>query len=568
MYTRFVESIFFEITVIIVLAAFLTVLFRFLKQPSILAYILTGVILGPLGLFHLQNHDALQTLGQLGITLLLFMLGLELKFSELRSIGKTAIVAGSLQMIATFILGFGLTSLLGFSSTVALYLALALSFSSTIVIVKLLDDKKDLNSLHGKLALGILLIQDFFAVLTIIFLSGSVGGNGGEILMSLLIILLKVIVLFGWIILLSKYVFPKILRKISNSSESLFLLSLAWVFALTAIVTSPFVGFSIEIGGFLAGLALAGSDENYQIVARMKALRDFFITIFFVMLGLEMSVVNLPQAFIPAFVLTLFVLLVKPLLVMVVTSFQGFRKRTSFFVGTSLAQISEFSLIILFIGNQKGVISDSVVTIAILIVMMTFVASTYMIQNANTLYKKSQSFLSILEFKKKRSRHEMDIFGEFDKLEKHIIIIGGHQMGESIIHALKNSEEKILVVDFDPDIVEKLKEKGLSVMFGDISDTEIQEKSGFEKAKLVISTVPDLEDNLLLLEGLRHTNKKATVVVIALENLDAKTLYQAGADYVVLPNLAGGHHLAKILISENHLEMIEKFKAKDLEYLT
>ncbi len=562
------ESIFFEITVIIVLAAGLTVLFRFIKQPSILAYILTGVILGPLGLFHLQNHDALQTLGQLGITLLLFMLGLELKLHELRSIGKTAIVAGSFQMIATFILGFGLTTLLGFSPAVSLYLSLALSFSSTIVIVKLLDDKKDLNSLHGKLALGILLIQDFFAVLTIIFLTGSVGGSGGEIIISILAILLKVVVLFGWIIVLSRYVFPKVLHKISNSSETLFLFSLAWVFALTAIVTSPFVGFSIEIGGFLAGLALAGSAENYQIVARMKALRDFFITIFFVMLGLEMSVANLHQALIPAFILTLFVLLVKPVLIMVVTSFQGFRKRTSFFVGTSLAQISEFSLIILFIGNQKEVISDSIVTIAILIVMMTFVASTYIIQNTNSLYKRFQPFLNILEFKKKRSGHEMDLVGELDQFDKHIIIIGGHQMGQSIIHALKNSDEKILVVDFNPDIVENLKRKGISVMFGDISDTDIQEKSGFEKAKLVISTVPDLEDNLLLLEGLRHTNKKATVVVIALENLDAKTLYKAGADYVVLPNLAGGHHLAKMLINGNHLEMIEKFKAKDMEYLS
>lgn len=246
----------------------------------------------------------------------------------------------------------------------------------------------------------------------------------------------------------------------------------------------------------------------------------------------------------------------------------GFRKRTSFFVGMSMAQISEFSLIILFLGNQKQLISDEVVTIAIIITMITFVASTYMIQNLNNLYSLVHHWLSPFEFHKKGTKHEKHSGDDFSKYNKHIILIGGHQMGQSIIHALKNSQEQIVVVDFDPDIVEKLQRRGIPVMFGDIADTSIQEKAGFERAKLVISTVPDLEDNLLLLEGLHHTNKKATVIVMALESLDAKALYKAGADYVVLPHLAGGHHLAKMLVSDNHLELIEKFKSKDMEYLT
>ncbi len=560
------ESIFVEITLVIVIAAVLTILFRFFKQPSILAYILTGVILGPLGLFHLQNHDALLTLGQLGITLLLFMLGLELKFRELRSIGKTALIAGSLQMILTGILGFGVATLLGFSSAVSIYIALAVGFSSTIIIVKLLSDKKDLTSLHGKLALGILLVQDFFAVLTIIFLSSFTPGNIVDLSFQIGVVLLKVVVLFGWILVLSEYVFPKILHKISKSSETLFLFSLAWVFALTAIVTSPFVGFSIEIGGFLAGLALAGTAENYQIVARMKALRDFFITIFFVMLGLEMTLGNLGEIIIPAILISLFVIFIKPLIVMAITGSMGFRRRTSFFVGMSLSQISEFSLIILFLGNQKNVVPDEVVTMIILVGMITFTSSTYVIQGANSLYKKVHSFLKIFE-RKHSSRHEFSTTTELDDLEKHVIIIGGHDMGRSIVNALKNTEEKLLIVDFDPDIIKKLKNYDVPVMFGDIADTEIQERVGFEKAKMVISTVPDLEDNFLLIEGLKHSNKKATIVVMAYELDDAKHLYKAGADYVILPHLAGGHHLAKILLDGNHLELIERYKEKDLSYL-
>lgn len=560
------ESIFFEIAIVIILASVLTIVFRYLKQPSILAYILTGIILGPLGLFHLQNKDALQTFGQLGITLLLFMLGLELKLHELRSIGKTAIIAGTLQMVGTFILGFGLSLLLGFSSAVSVYLAIALAFSSTIIIVKLLSDKKDLNSLHGKLALGILLMQDFFAILTIVFLGGVPGGGGVQALFSVLLVLLKIVVLAGWIVVLSTYVFPRVIHSIAKSSETLFLFSLAWVFALTAIVTSKPIGFSIEIGGFLAGLALANSAENYQIVAKMKALRDFFITIFFVTLGLEMHFTNLVQVIVPSLIFSLFVLIIKPFLVMAITGLMGFRKRTSFFVGASLAQVSEFSLIILFLAAQKGLIGDRAVTTIVLVAIITFTVSTYIIQNANKLYKHIGQWFLVPE-KHARNSHEDIGEGEFDHFDKHVILIGGQQMGRSILHALKNSGEQILVVDFDPDIIRKLKNEGVAVFFGDIADIEIQERAGFHRAKLVISTVPDLEDNLLLIEGLNHTNKHAKIVVMAYEAQDAKVLYKAGADYVVLPHLAGGHHLAKILVDNKHLEMIEKYKARDLEYL-
>lgn len=561
------QSIFFDIAIIIIVAAFLTIVFRYLKQPSILAYILTGVILGPLDIYQLTSHDALETLGQLGITLLLFMLGLELKLRELKSIGKTAIIAGSLQMALTFLLGLGVSLLLNFSLTVATYIGIALSFSSTIIIVKLLSDKKDLNSLHGKLALGILLVQDFFAVLTIIFLTGFTTGGAQAIVTQVGLVVLKLVVLFGWIFVMSEFVFPKLLRSISKSSESLFLFSLAWVFAVTAVVTSSLIGFSIEIGGFLAGLALANTAENYQIVAKMRALRDFFITIFFVLLGLEMTFSNLSGILLPSLIFALFALLLKPLIVMLITGFMGFRKRTSFFVGISLAQISEFSLIILFIGNQKGVIPDTVVTMLLLVGMLTFTGSTYLIQLTNKIYRAVNPYLGFLELRKIRSKQDLTTEGEFDGFDKHIVIVGGHQMGKSIIHALKQSKEQVLIVDFDPDIVRRLKEAKIPSFFGDIADTEIQERAGFDRAKMVISTVPDLEDNLLLIEGLNHQNRKAKVVVMAYEADDAKQLYKAGADYVILPHLAGGHHLAKILVNDDDLEMIERYKKKDLEYL-
>lgn len=561
------DSVFFEITLIVCLAAALSLFFRFLKQPAILAYILTGILLGPFGLFHIENSDALTTLGQVGIMLLLFMMGLELRLTELKSIGKVAVIGGTAQMLITLGLGTLLALLLGFSTTASLYAGIALAFSSTVIVVKLLSDKKDLNSLHGKLAIGFLLMQDFFAVITIIFLASSHSGPSLPIGFQLLMLVLKIVVLFGWIFVLSLYVFPKITRKIAKSEESFFLFSLAWVFLLTAIVSSPFVGFSKEIGGFLAGLALANSAENFQILSRMKSLRDFFITLFFVVLGLEMKFVNLSTILIPTIVFSFFVLTIKPFIIMAITSVMGYRKRTSFLVGGSLAQVSEFSFIILFIGASLGDIDTSLVTTMLIVGIITFTVSTYIVQKSVFLYLIFGKYFDFLEKGNMKREHQLHSHDSYENMKNHIVLIGAAQMGQSILHALKDSEEEVLVVDFDPDIVAKFKEKGESIFFGDISDAEIQERAGLSRAKIVISTVPDVEDNLILLQAIQHVNKKAKVIVIAFEVEDAKDLYSAGADYVIMPHLVGGHHLAKMLVGKDSLELIEKYKDKDRNYL-
>jgi len=558
-------SIFAEIALIICVATVLAIIFRLFKQPPVLAYILTGVLLGPLGFFQLEHKESLEMLGSIGITLLLFMLGLELRISELRSIGKNAVIAGVLQMIISVLLGYGLAILLGFSSAVSFYVGIALAFSSTVIVVKLLSDKKDLESLHGKIAIAMLLVQDFFAILAIIFLSGTTDISGFSFLTQGGMILLKMVVLFGWIVVLSKYIFPKIIHVIARSSESLFLFSLAWVFLLTAIVTWEPIGFSIEIGGFLAGLALANSTENFHIVAKMRALRDFFITIFFVMLGLEMTFTNIDKVIIPAIILSIFVLIGKPIITMIATGAVGYRKRTSFFVGASLGQVSEFGLIILFLGQTLGVVPSEIVTVVLLVSIVSFIGSSYAIQNMNEVYRKIAKFLDIFEFRAQHPEHGMSSEELPDEMKQHVVVIGAHQMGQSIIRALDNSGEEVVAVDFNPDIVKKLKDKKISVCFGDIADIEIQEKVSLDKAKMVISTIPDIEDNLYLIEAMNKLNRRAKVVVMAYEVADAKQLYKAGADYVVLPQLAGGRHLAKILIEKKHLELIADYKANDLK---
>ncbi|MCL6096078.1 MAG: cation:proton antiporter [Patescibacteria group bacterium] len=559
-------NLFLDITVIICLAAGLSLIFRLLKQPEILAYILTGIIVGPLIVFRSANQDILQTMSQLGITLLLFMVGLEIRVSDLFALGKSLLAVALGQIFITFSLGFVLASLLNFAILPSFYIAVALTFSTTVIVVKILSDKRDLHSLYAKISLVILLAQDLLAILLLMFLSGFSQQTGGALpLVQFFLIAIKGVVLFTGVWYLSINIFPKLFELIARSSETLFLVSMAWVFGLTALVSSPYVGFSTEIGGFLAGLALANSIVNYQIIAKAKILRDFFIVIFFVLLGAQMNFVNFSQVLIPAIIISIFVLVAKPLIIMIILGLTGYRKRTSFLTGITHSQISEFSLIIIFLGNKLGHVSDSVVSLITLVAIITFAFSSYLILQGNKLYLSFGKKINFLE-RKHNKKDEMIAADGFENLKDHVVVVGGDQMGQSILDALSDSGDEVVVIDFDPTVVQKLVTQKVHRLFGDISDLDIQERAQIDNAKLVISTIPDVEDNLLLLKELRHENRKAKVVVMALDVHDAKLLYKAKADYVILPHLAGGMHIAKMLVQEDW-EKIEKLKQEDLGYL-
>lgn len=553
-------NIFFEITVILCLAATLAIFLRFLKQPPILAYLLTGIVFGPLAILTLQNQEAIRGMAEIGVTLLLFILGLELKLSDLKSVGKISIIAGILQILLTGVLGYFISVFFGFSQIISLYISTALTFSSTIIVVKLLSDKRDLSSLYGKITIGILLVQDFFAIIALIFLSGLTAG-GDFTLESVAILILKAVAVFGWIYIIGKNILPFLVEKIARSQELLFLFALAWVFGLSALLSSPYVGFSIEIGGFLAGLALANTSENYQIVARVKSLRDFFIIIFFVFLGTEMIFLTTLVDVVPIVVFLAFVLIVKPFIILFLLAILGHRKRVSFLSSISFAQVSEFSLVIVFTGERLHQIPAGVSSIIIIVAGVSFVVSTYFMIYSDGIYKKLSRYIDFFE------RDKINKAIKDEKLKNHIILVGANRMGESVLKALLDNGEKFVVVDFDPDIIKKLSEKNITSFFGDIIDSEIQDLAGLSDAKLIISTVPDIDDNLLLLESIGKLSKKPKVLVAAFEKPDAKLLYENGADYVVLPHLAGGHHLAKMVLDENLSDIIEKYKAREVREL-
>ncbi len=549
-----------EIAIVLLLASVLGIIAKLLKQPTLLAYLATGVVIAYFGFFNFNNQEILKAFSDIGIMLLLFLVGLEMNYKLIKLVGKESLIGGVVQVLFTALAGFGIANLFGFAYIESIYIAIALAFSSTIVVVQLLSDKKAINSLYGKLSIGFLLVQDFIAILVLVTLSGIESGASFSY-QGLIFTVIKGIFLFGAILFLGRNLFPYIFNKIAKSSELLFLSSLAWLFVMAAITKE--IGFSIEIGGFLAGLALANSSENFEISLKVRPLRDFFIVVFFAILGSHMALANFSGLFWPILIFSLFVLIGTPLVIMIVMGIMGYEKRTSFFSGVTLAQISEFGLLLVAFGSRIGHIGDEVVALITAVGVITITVSTYLIVHAEAIFEFLSPYLNIFERKKRTS-----VDFEEEILEEPIILIGCHRTGEAI--ASSASKDEVLIIDFDPGVVKKVRDKGYKAIFGDISDVGIFEKVDFAKAKVVVSTSPNLDDNLMLISKVgKHKKEKEfpKVVVRADSELEAKMLYEEGADYVLMPNFISGHYISRLVKIDSDFEMLDTLKKRDLRLM-
>ncbi|MDO8557363.1 MAG: cation:proton antiporter [Candidatus Jorgensenbacteria bacterium] len=544
----------FELAVIILIASVLGVIAKLLRQPIILAYLLTGIVIGSLGALNLVNNEVFSVFSNLGIMFLLFLVGLEINYAALRLVGKTSIIVGLGQIIFTAAIGYLIAVAFGFSMVPALYIAIALTFSSTVIVVKLLSDKKDLNSLYGKIAVGFLLVQDFVAAILLIFLAGLASG-GGHLAVQAFATIGKGVGLLIIMLLLGRKILPRIFGYVAHSQELLFLISLAWLFLVAA--GAYWIGFSVEIAGFLAGLALANSSEHFQIASRVKPLRDFFLLIFFVILGSSIVLSNFGGLTIPVIVFSLFVLIGNPIIVLVLMGAMGYRRRTSFFAGVTVAQISEFSLVLAALGLKIGHISENVVALITMVGIITIALSTYLITHSDAIFKHIHPLLRIFERKK---TSEFSVPEE--EFHKPIILIGCHRTGESI--AMSLPKKGLLIVDFDPDVIRAMSERGYECLFGDIEDAEIFEKANTKDANLIISTSPDLENNLTLLSELSRRKGRPKTIIRAETEEDARTLYKAGADYVLLPHFTSGQYLGKTIAIDPDMKILRQLKEHDL----
>ncbi|MDO8741362.1 MAG: cation:proton antiporter [Candidatus Woesearchaeota archaeon] len=534
------ENIFLDIGVIIIVAAVGAFLARLIKQPLIPAYVIGGILLGPvLGL--IVNNESIATLSEIGIAFLLFIVGLEMDFRKLKNVALVCTAGGLIQMAALFGLGFLIAFLFGFKSFDPLYLGLIIAFSSTMVVIKLLADKGEIETLHGRIIIGILLMEDVVAIFALSLIQNL--GNFG--LYDITISTLKGIAVFviSWIA--SKYILPYLFKFAAKTQEILFLGALATSFAFSILFS--YLGFSIVIGAFTAGIALANTNYSIEIAGKIKSLKDFFSTIFFVSLGLQI----LPGTIMPMLplliALILAIIIIKPLLTITICSIFGYKKRPSFIAAISLAQTSEFSLIIVMQGVLLGHISNAFFSMAVVLATATMLFTSYFIKFDNFLYEKIGH---LLNFYSVFVRYEE----EPDNMTEHndVALLGYDRIGYSILKKLKLMGYRPIIVDYNPDIIKRLKSQKFSCMYGDVGDSETLAKLGFSHMNMIISTVPDKFDNLLIIKNARESNEKAIMFVTANNVDDALELYDAGADYVILPHFLGGEHVSLL---------IEKFSA-------
>lgn len=551
--------IFNELVFIIVLAVLFGFLAHLLRQPVIVGFIAAGLVIGYFSRFELTNLHFVETLGSLGIALLLFLVGLEMNIKEWRRTSGLALLAGAGQIVFTFGIGFLISTAFGFSPTSSFYIAVALTLSSTIIVVKLLSEKKDLKSLYGQVVIAILLLQDFAAILILLFLGGLATDGGGYGVQGLTALYkLAGLVLF---VLLASQILPKILNVISRSSEMLYLFSIAW--ALGASALAVFVGLGVEAGGFLAGLALANSSEHFRISARLRPLRDFFVILFFVVLGIRAleGLGGVPP--LPVVVLALFVLVGTPVIMLLIMGALGYRPRTSFLTGLAIAQVSEFGFIIVALGSRLGHIGATEVALITMVGLVTIFISSYFIVHNHRFYELLRPLLGRLELR----RNLIEEIPQETEFKDHVALIGVHRMGHGILKALSDSGTNFVVVDFDPIAARTISQVGATVIYGDITDSEIQEKAGLAKAKVIISTVPELKDNLVILEEAKRRRSKAKLILTAEDERSARELYKEGADYVILPHFLGGQELARIIGEDHKFTSLKDLKKRDLKLI-
>lgn len=534
------DNIFLQLAVALSLSSLFGYLVLRLKLPLVVAYLLAGVAISLVSLIDPHHSQVFEILPEIGIAFVLFLIGMELDLREIKLLGLPIIVSALGQIIISTFAGFALAGALGFGFTESIYLGLGLAFSSTVVVIKMLIEKRDLASLYGKLSIGILLIEDLvaIAVLMIISVSGSAFGFGFQESLPLITLILKAIGLFVLTFLLSKYVLERVFDSVAKSVELLFLTAITWCFAFTSLAVM--LGFSVVIGAFLAGVALASSPYHLQIQGKIKPLRDFFLTLFFVYLGLQTKVADFINAWPAILLFTFFALVIKPVLYVLLLGIFGFRKHTLFQTGLNLSQISEFSLVVLLVGVNEGFASPLALSVMAAVAVLSIICSSITITYSKPLYKFFSPILSF--FERKNNAHFMESKIE-EQLEDHVVIIGAHRVGGPVVKFLEKEKIPFIVMDFNPHIVESLREKGVKVVYGDLGDPEILDNLQLEKAKLIVSTARDMSDNEMLLEEVARRKIKAKVVARALDKDHADALKALGADYVILPEQVSGDFL-------------------------
>jgi len=524
---------FYETAAILSLAAVLGVIGQKLRQPLIIMFLATGILAGPAVSGLIRSYDQIELLAHIGISLLLFIVGLRLDLSLIRTTGPVALATGLGQILFTAGIGFVITLALGMTVVSAAYVSVALTFSSTIIIVKLLSDKKEIDALHGRIAVGFLIVQDIAAILALVALTtfgATLSGEQSALTISL-VMAGKGIGLLLAVGLLMRYVLPGLTARVAHSQEMLILFAVAWAVLLAA--ASEWLGFSKEVGAFLAGVSLAPTQYRDSISSKLTSIRDFLLLFFFIDLGARLEWSTVGSEVPKAVLLSLFVLIGNPLIVIAIMGYMGYRRRTAFLAGLTVAQISEFSLIVGALGVTLGHIQPQTMGLITLVGVVTIFASTYMILYSQNLYQLLAGPLKVFERKNPYREASSDTAAETTVADA--ILVGLGNYGSGLAERLLERKMKIIGVDFDPQALEKWRARGVSVLYGDVADPDLYEQLPMNRVRWVVSTVRSKDVNLALLHLLRYRGHDVKVALTAAGHEEAVLYRQAGAHVVLRP---------------------------------
>jgi len=538
-----------EFALLLLVCAVAGAVFVRLRQPVLIAYIVVGIAVGPAGFSLVTAHDQVDLLAEIGVAVLLFVVGLKLDLQHLRHIGPVALATGLGQLAFTIMFGFLIVLGLGKGLMESLYVAVALTFSSTIIIVKLLSDKRELDSLHGRIAVGFLIVQDLAVVIAMMTMS-ALRGTGGEAAS-----LTEVLLSLGWRIaaaaaamaLLMRYILPVLVSSMARSQELLLVFAIAWGVALAAL--GEWAGFSKEAGAFLAGFSLASTPYRDAMNARLTGIRDFLLLFFFIDLGAKLELSTLGAEIGPAVALSLFVLIGNPLIVMAIMGWMGYRKRTGFLAGLTVAQISEFSIVFVAMGITLGHVGVEALGLTTLVGLVTITVSTYLILYSQPLYERLAPWLRPLE--RRHPFRELAVENTPTSAPPaEVIVFGLGRYGGRLLTQLRSAGVSAIGVDFDPETVRQLRVSSIPVHFGDGEDPDFLESLPLTGARLVVTTFPQWESNRALLHALTAAGYRGRLAAAVRDAAHGRALAEAGVRHLINPFDDAADRAAQTLFEE------------------